>query len=62
MITRGLFLTEPYKLELKEVDVEEELFGSPPRSDMCIVKTAACGICGSDVSYSRVEIHGHCTR
>ena len=51
MITRGLFLLEPYELELKEVDVEEELFGNPPRSDMCIIKTAACGICGSDVSY-----------
>lgn len=48
--TRGLFLTEPFKLELKEFDVEK-LFGQPPRSDMCLVKTAACGICGSDVSY-----------
>ncbi len=51
MITRALFLPEPYKLELREVDVEQELFGNPPRSDVCIVKMAACGICGSDVSY-----------
>ncbi|MFX0101343.1 MAG: zinc-binding dehydrogenase [Candidatus Hodarchaeota archaeon] len=51
MRTRGLFLSEPFKLELKEVDVEKELFGNPPRSDMAIIKTAACGICGSDVSY-----------
>ncbi|MBD3351123.1 MAG: alcohol dehydrogenase catalytic domain-containing protein [Candidatus Lokiarchaeota archaeon] len=50
MKTRGLFLTEPYKLKMKEVDVDK-LFGDPPRSDMCVVKTAACGICGSDVSY-----------
>nr|MDO8085272.1 zinc-binding dehydrogenase [Candidatus Sigynarchaeum springense] len=48
--TRGLFLLEPAKLDLKEFDIEE-LFGHPPRSDMCLVKTAACGICGSDVSY-----------
>ncbi|MHA1341346.1 MAG: zinc-dependent alcohol dehydrogenase [Promethearchaeota archaeon] len=52
MKTRGLFLLEPFKLELREVDVEDML-GNPPRSDMCIVKTAACGICGSDVSYYR---------
>ncbi|HMF31385.1 MAG TPA: alcohol dehydrogenase catalytic domain-containing protein [Candidatus Lokiarchaeia archaeon] len=51
MITRGLFLPEPFKLELRDVDVEQELFGNPPRSDMCIVKMEACGICGSDVSY-----------
>jgi L-iditol 2-dehydrogenase len=51
MKTRGLFLPAPYKLELREVDVEKELFGNPPRSDMCIIKTKACGICGSDVSY-----------
>lgn len=50
MKTRGLFLKEPYKLALDEVDVDI-LLGSPPRSDMVIVKTAACGICGSDVSY-----------
>ena len=49
--TRGLFLPEPYRLELREVDVEAEFFGNPPRSDMCIVETKACGICGSDVSY-----------
>ncbi len=53
MITRGLFLPQPHKLELRQVDVEKELFGNPPRSDMCIVKMAACGICGSDVSYFR---------
>lgn len=46
--TRGLFLTEPYKLELKNVDVED-LFGG--RSDMALIETKACGICGSDVSY-----------
>ncbi|MBD3188020.1 alcohol dehydrogenase catalytic domain-containing protein [Candidatus Bathyarchaeota archaeon] len=51
MKTRGLFLKEPYKLELREVDIEKQLLGDPPRSDMAIVKTAACGICGSDVSY-----------
>lgn len=50
MKTRGLFLTEPFKLELKEINVDD-LLGNPPHSDMCIVKTAACGICGSDVSY-----------
>jgi len=48
--TRGLFLLEPGNLSLKEFDIEE-LFGHPPRSDMVLVKTAACGICGSDVSY-----------
>jgi threonine dehydrogenase-like Zn-dependent dehydrogenase len=46
--TRGLFLTEPFKLELKEVDVED-LFGG--RSDMALIETKACGICGSDISY-----------
>lgn len=46
--TRGLFLTEPFKLQLKEVDVED-LFGG--RSDMVLVETKACGICGSDISY-----------
>ncbi|MHA1794460.1 MAG: zinc-dependent alcohol dehydrogenase [Promethearchaeota archaeon] len=51
MKTRGLFLKKPFNLELREVDVEKELFGNPPRSDMAIVKTVACGICGSDVSY-----------
>ena len=50
MKSRGLFLPEPFKLEIREVDVEK-LFGNPPRSDMCIVETKACGICGSDVSY-----------
>ncbi|MHA1684644.1 MAG: zinc-dependent alcohol dehydrogenase [Promethearchaeota archaeon] len=51
MKTRGLFLSEPFKLELREVDVEKELFGKTRRSDMAIVKTVACGICGSDISY-----------
>jgi threonine dehydrogenase-like Zn-dependent dehydrogenase len=46
--TRGLFLKEPFKLELKEADVED-LFGG--RSDMVLVETKACGICGSDISY-----------
>lgn len=48
--TRGLFLPEPYKLSLKEIDVDDML-GSPAHTDMVIVKTKACGICGSDVSY-----------
>ncbi|MHA1899099.1 MAG: zinc-dependent alcohol dehydrogenase [Promethearchaeota archaeon] len=51
MKTRGLFLKEPFKLELREVDVEKDLLGTPPRSDMVIVETKACGICGSDISY-----------
>ncbi len=50
MKTRGLFLKEPFKLELHEIDVEDML-GVPARSDFCIVETKACGICGSDVSY-----------
>jgi L-iditol 2-dehydrogenase len=48
--TRGLFLPKPFNLELKEIDVDDML-GNPPRTDMCIVKTGACGICGSDVHY-----------
>ena len=49
--SRGLFLAKPYHLEMRDVDVEKELFGNPPRSDMVTVETKACGICGSDVSY-----------
>lgn len=50
MKTRGLFLDKPHTLALRELDVDDML-GDPPRSDLCIVETKACGICGSDVSY-----------
>ncbi len=52
--TRGLFLREPGKLELTEVDVDA-LLGDPARTDMFIVETKACGICGSDLRYYRGE-------
>ena len=52
--SRGLFLRKPGELELAEVDVDD-LLGDPARTDMLIVETMACGICGSDLRYYQGE-------
>ncbi len=52
--TRGLFLRNPGELEIAEVDVDD-LLGNPPQTDMVVVETKACGICGSDLRYYRGE-------
>ncbi|MBI1872681.1 MAG: 6-hydroxycyclohex-1-ene-1-carbonyl-CoA dehydrogenase [Acidobacteria bacterium] len=44
-IARGLFLTEPRRLEIREFELPE------PAPDEAIVRVAGCGLCHTDISF-----------
>ena len=46
MKSRSLFVTKPYKYEIKEVEIPE------PEQDECLLQIICCGICGYDIEIS----------